>query len=314
MVTRSTLIALVIASSACAPSKPRAARVTDSPENQALLAKLRGYVLCLDEYAPRVFEIADDYLSRFGDRQPTPDVLALVSVVPDPKPCFEGLAEARKLPPQQPTLDTAGAAFARAYEAVYALIKEAHDRFDRKHPAYDPVKGVAMHGPLLAAFREFDRTQGPLFDEVRRLDLGVRRDQLTRTEQREGRTLQVLIDWMMLRGEELIAIASTPTERLEQLDVAAAGAMATAFEDTLAEAAAARRSVDPADTEPDVLVLQARRFLIAARQMISRARDKLAFTDAERIMLAAANEPEVVGTPAALAAAYNKLIEAYYAR
>src|SRR5688572_27777497 len=61
----------VITVIACTPSKPRAVRTTDAPENQAVLIKLRSYIVCLDEHAARVFEIADGYTHRLGGREPT---------------------------------------------------------------------------------------------------------------------------------------------------------------------------------------------------------------------------------------------------
>lgn len=318
MVTHPALVVLAITMIACTPSRPPRARVIDTPESQEVLAKLKGYTSCLDEHSARVFEIADDYARRLGGREPTPDTRVFLHASPDPQDCVEAIDEAQALPPASPALERAGAAFARAIEAVHALTKDARDRFDPRSAAYDPAKGVASYGPLIAAFREFDRAQGALFDEVRRLDLEVRRGQLARVEQAVGRTIVVLVDLMLLRGEELIALAATPPDQLERLDVKAAATQLAAFEDALAEAVARARA-EPSEMQAhvkrfNVLADRARMLVSATRQLIQRASDELAFTDAERITIAVGDERTVVGTPAAMVAAYNKLVESYYAR
>ena len=53
----------------------------------------------------------------------------------------------------------------------------------------------------------------------------------------------------------------------------------------------------------------ARSYVIAGHQLARRARDRVAYSDAERIMAGAGNEAAIVGSPGALARAYNAVVE-----
>lgn len=315
MVTQRVLVVLAI--TACAPVKPSSTRSSDAPENQALLTKIKPYMACLDDHSRRVFEIADGYRQRLGGKEPTTDMRVLLHASTDPKHCLEQIAEAKALQPASPVLESAGAAFAKALASVYALTTAGHDHFDRDSKTYDPAKGIALHGKLMAAFTEFDHAQAALGDEVSRIDLQVRRDQLTRTEQREGRSTVIVVDMMMLQAEEMMRFAVTPADRLDQLDLATLASELGSYEEAVAETS--DRALAPPEPETDAegiktLVEHAQLYMVAIRQLIQRARDKVAYSPAEMIMIHANNERAVIGTPAAMADAYNRMVAVYYSK
>jgi len=319
MVRLQAVLVLAITLLGCkAPMRPPSAGNADTPENQAILGKLQGYMECLHAHSARNFQIADLYRARLGSNAPTAETGAAVQVSNDPKDCVEAIKVARPMEPSMRELETAGDAFATAAAEVFELTTAAHAHWTRSSKDYDPAKGIALHPKLVAAFGAFDIAQGALFDQVTRANLAVRKDQRARREQREGRTLVILVDEMMIHGEELVRFASTPWDRLDTIGLPAFTAKLTAIEDVVAEMTTLALA-NPQETESTVagfaiLSDRAQTYLIAARQLLQRARDHVTYSDAEKIMIGASNEVSVVGTPAAMIASYNNLVAVYVAR
>lgn len=295
------IAALMITLVSCRKTARPPAEGGDSPENQATLAKLERYGECLREHSERVFQVADRYRDRVAA---TPSANVPVHATNDPVDCVIELAVARALPPSLPVLEAAGNDFARALGTTFTLTS-----------TYDPAKAAALSPPLLEAFAEFDRAQGALSDEVRRLNSRVRVDQLAQREKKTGRTILFLIDKVMFHAEELVRRAAIRSDRLDRLDLGALATELAAFEDVVDELHA-RALANPAETVKDVADLSIisaaiKTFAIAARQLVTRARDKIPYSEADAIMIKANNEESVIGTPGALISAYNRLINSY---
>ncbi len=312
---RRGLLVLAILTCGCRQAgKVPGAGSNDSVENQNILTKLQGYMLCLDHSA-RVFQVADVYTKRFAEAPPTPELDVPLQTTGDPEKCIDALKEAKPQPPSLPALEAAGEAYGKALNAVFLLTTTGHDYYDRASRTYAPAKGVALHGKLLAAFHEFDVAQGALFDEVYRLNRSVHQDQLARREHKNGRTFAVIADDMMLRAEDLVRFAATPWDHLDKLDVVAfttsLGRFESAIEEMSAYGLANTTEAEGVMKGFRQVTSTAQDYLTTAKQLLIRARDHVAYTDAEKIMLAASNERSVVGTPAAMILAYNNLVDSY---
>jgi hypothetical protein len=295
-------------------TRPPGPRSADSSEDQIILNKLQSYMSCLDQSA-RVFEIADLYRAHLGDKAAARETGVSVQMFSDPKPCLKGIVDANKLEPHLPELEAAGEAYAKAIDAVFTLTTAGHNYFDRSSENFDPAKGSALQPELLGAFGAFDAAQGALFDQVYRLNRKAHQDQLALREKKDGRTLPIIADDMMFHAEDLVRFAAIPWDHLDKLDLAAFTTSLEAFETSVDEmvsySAANPKKSDALFKDPWTFKQEVKGYLIAAEQLLSRARDHLAYTDAEKIMIAANNERSVIGTPAAMIDAYNRVVDTY---
>lgn len=306
---------LAIALLGCGQGKrPPAASSADTVENQAILTKLHGYIDCLGDHSSRVFRVADVYRERVGGNPPTAETNVRLQASADPKECLEAISAAQALPPRLPELDAAGVAYGKAVADVFALTAAGHGYYDRGSETYDLAKGLALHPELVAAFDAFDEAQGTLFDQVYLLNRTVHIDQLARREKKDGRKLVTISDAVMVEAEGLVRFAATPWDQLDQLDLPALtlqlGGLENVLEKMTAYALDHEEETDAFEGF-QTLVAHANAYVIAAKQLVHRARGNVAYTDADKIMIGANNEAGVPGTPAAMVKTYNRLAEAW---
>jgi len=315
--TLALVFALTAAGAACKKpaARPPGAGSADTEENQEILSKLAGYIECLGDHSPRMFQLADGYRARYGATPPTAATKVVIEVPGSPDKCLAAIETSNKAKVALPALDAAGEAFRAALVHAYELSTAVHDAFDasdRKH--YDPAKGASLHADLLAAFRAFDIAQGALFDQVYKLNRQVHLDQVARREQRDGKTFALTTERMILEAEDLVRFTALPATGLARLDVDAFDAALAAFENRLEELGG-RAHAEPSEAESIdrfwTVLEDARNYAIAARQLSRRTRTKLAYSDSEQLMIASNNEAGVVGTPAAMVKAYNRLLDDY---
>jgi hypothetical protein len=283
------VLAVAVVLVAC--RRPPHARPPDA--DHALVGKLDGYAPCLGDKAAAVFRIEDDFESRGSDAP------LVVASTPDPEECLDAIAKTAKREPHLAKMEAAAAAYGQAYQAVY-------------------VQTAAVHGghgdrvQLAAAFAAFDAAEGALFDLVYVAHREVAVRLLAARERKHGKTLSLLGDRMMLAAEDLVRFGATRADRVTSIDVVAAQRALDAYQDAMTalvsyandhakEAFPKFYGVDDAMHD----------YLASARQLVARARDQVAYTDAEKIAIAAHAEDHVTGTPAALVAAYNHLVYAF---
>jgi hypothetical protein len=312
------MIALAIAATGCRGAGPVEPQPVEDPEVQELMTKLEPYLRCLD-HAGHVFAIGDAYRRRYEATAPTARDMR-VTIAADPQHCIEGTRVAKDLEPALPELESAGEAYAHAIRAVFELTSDVHAYVTRTSKKYDPEKGLALHPDLLGSFRRFEVAQARLFDQVYLVNRRAHDKQLASRQEKHGRTLAVITEDAMLRAEGLVQFASVPWSQLDQIDLVAAAAQLDSYAAALHEAtryARTRpeeaRTMIAADDGYASLLELARAYLVAAEQMLDRARNKVPYTDAERLMITSStsNAGKVIGTPAAMIDAYNRLIDAY---
>ena len=298
---------------ACATKGP-APITKDSPENQATLRKLESYIVCLED-APHMFEVADRYRERYATHAPAATDDTPVLPATDPERCTGAVLASVQLDPKLPEIDAAGRAYLDAETETYALTVAMHDTFDHTSLGYNPAAGIALHPRLLAAFDHYDAAQAALFDQVFALNHKIHVDQLARRTKDEGRTLAVMLEELILRAEEVVPFASVSSDRLDAIDVERMTNAIVALQSAVDEVAA-YYDLHPREAEALLkgfwqIPRDAKAYVAAARQLAARARDHLAYTDAEKLQIVAHNEAAVVGTPAAMIAAYNQLLDVY---
>lgn len=257
------------------------------------MAKLAPFIDCLEQHSPAVFQLGD--LVRRGGRPLTP--------TRDPEGCLAGI-EAARAKPLLLEVDLVGARFA-------ATLVTVHEQSTQAASAQGDLSR------LREAIDEFERAQATLFDLVRELNRQVHRDTLAARRAAEGPTLSVQIEETMLVAEALVATAAIPWDRLELLDRTLLVATLTDLE-SKAQAMTMRALTEPKEVTAWTGYYNYEhhldRFLIATRALLQRVHANVAFTDAEKLQIAVGAEADVAGTPGAVIAAYNKLIDMYGVR
>ena len=108
-----------------------------------------------------------------------------------------------------------------------------------------------------------------------RLNRAVHVDQVARREQRDGRTLAIRYEHVMLAAEDLVRFAATPWNHLERLDLAAFTALLDALDrdvvDMVAQAVAHPETVASVGGYWGYLQ-HARDYLVSGEQLATRAR------------------------------------------
>jgi Protein of unknown function (DUF3829) len=299
MPMRVALVALALAG--C--SKPRQSRSGvhgDTAENQALMHKLDGYLKCHADHSLRVFRLADIYRKQFEHGPPTNGAAVALAAPGEPLDCVAAIDRAQRLLPAVPALDAAGIAYRRALLEVYRVTK-----------SYDQNQAAALHEPLLAAFTAFDKAEGALFDQLYTLNHGVHVTQHAQRAAKEGRTREIVLEGALLAAEDMARHGRTPVTALDGINIGELTASTAKLELALEELATFQTSeLDPVDSAGlRTQLADGRQVTIAGHQLAQRARDKTAYSTTESLMIAAGNEADVAGTPAALAAAYNRFVE-----
>ena len=113
-----------------------------------------------------------------------------------------------------------------------------------------------------------------------------------------------------------LLLQSSRADRLDTIDVAAITSQVAQFRSALDELAAYMDRDDVDKNEAGMsrypeISHHAKRYLVASSHLASRVSRQVPFSDAEKIMIAADNEVEVVGSPAAMLLAYNNLAAAF---
>lgn len=295
---------LLAALSSCRKWKRDAPHV-ELDENQAILVKLEGYVVCLKDHSVPILELADLYrapLAGQATEQPAPKI----SATPDPKDCLQAITEARGLAPALPELVRVGDAFARALEQLHTLTSSRAKLGAQKPPNAEAE--AALHTDLLEAFAAFERAQRGLYDEVFRLNRQVHAAQLAQpAPQGKGAPTELEQLWnrMLYEAEGLVQFAALPLPAARHGEFAA---QLDRYERALAATSMNLRAQQNSD--PAVALAPAQELLTAGRQLLHRVRDNIPYTDAEKIMIAANNEKNLVGSPASVLVGYNNLVAA----
>ncbi len=292
---------LILAALAGCRKWKRDAPHVELDENQAILVKLEGYVVCLKDHSIPILELAELYRAPLTEQS-----LPKVSATPDPKDCLQAITEARALAPALPELVRVGDAFARALEQLHTITSSSAKLGASKSPSVEAAQ--TLRGELLESFSAFERAQRELYQEVFRLNRQVHAAQLAQpAPQGKGAPTELEQLWnrMLYEAEGLVQFATSPlpTERHGEL-----AAQLERYERALAATSMNVRA--QANSDPAAALAPAQDLLTAGRQLLHRVRDNIPYTDAEKIMIAANNEKNIVGSPASVLVGYNNLVGA----
>jgi hypothetical protein len=277
----------------------RATRKEAGPD-EAMLRKLDAYLQCHLDHSQVVFRTEDLYRHAFADAAPGPDSAVVMVATPDPTDCLTAIAAARAAQPAMPELDTAGAAFAAELARVNRLTS-----------MYDRAKAAQLHGELMGAFDAFDQAQAVLFDQLYALNRKMHIAQFAKRANQDDSYARIS-ERTHLAAEDVVRFAAVPWDQLDKVDTAGLEVSIAEFERAIDSLYAYERQ-DPERLRGQEHFYDFRdkagELATAARQLVRRAHDKVPYTDSEKLMIRAGNEAGVIGTPAAMANAYNRLTQ-----
>lgn len=305
------VLAMACMAAACGRGRRHRTSASGSDESR-LLTKVRGYLDCLNDHSSTVFLIEDGYREHFALAAPTVNDAVRIAPSPDPEHCIDAIATARSLPPRIPKLEQAGDAFAAALASVHQLTGAAHSFYDHGSKAYAPARGIALHPQLLAAFDSFDQAQASLFDQVFTINRSVHLAQVARRDSASGPTLASLAEHVQLDAEGLVPYAAEPSDRVDATDLSGLEAQLARLEtsiETMSSYAAGHADEVEAFGGLEPFLDGARACATSARELAARARDHVAYSETEKLMIGAGNAAEVPGTPAAMVRAYNHFVQ-----
>ena len=299
---------------AAAPVAPeKAAEPTAAPAADHLNAKLQSYINCYNKLDERAHRTITRYSSWVKDMKAGPTgtekvVYGLYSISSeDVTACVAEFAQAAALRPDLPALDSAGKAYMVALAAMDKLVADAYTYYDRDNYKDDKfAKGKAIHGPLAASFESFGQAS-TVFSKA----LDVENDnllaaQLEQIEKTQGRKLPYYQMALMAKAKGLSEVLGDET-----FDATVAAPRLQAYEAMADEAMAFVKPIkDGVPHGWSSFERTAEDFRKASKERFRRVRDKVPYSDGERMMLKPGSGWMVEGSSEKLIKAYNDLVNA----
>lgn len=276
---------------------------------QQLTAKLNAYIGCFNALDSKTHDSIQSYTRWIKDVDAGPTGRESSIYGPfeisdyDMKQCDAPVTEAIAAKPALAELDDAAGRYQQALKALAPVSKEAHDYYERQDYEDDQfAKGKQMHGPLMAAFKQFVAASEQFNAELERQNDAAQREQLKVLEQAEGRTREYYRLAMMLEAKAIVELmtqdAFDTTKAQERLD---------AFNRISDEAHAKVADQEPGKSDWEGFEREAENFRRQGKERLQRVSEKRAYSRFERGML---DSPSMApqGSPAKLMQEYNALV------
>jgi hypothetical protein len=282
--------------------------------DQAMAAKLGGYISCINEHSNWVMQSRDRYYSWLKSPQKGPsgreDIVYGLYELRDPASCRKEIARAAALPPDDTTLEQAASDYLATLEAAAAVVAEANSYYELENWKDDGMRqGKAMHPRLVAAFDAFDGANDRLYAAVIALKDAASERFLARLAADPALRADYVAERLLFDAKRLLDRADGLGD--ETFDRAAFATAVQDYESAWNEYAAFRKANPQHASDlirSSTVSSAAFELLKVAKTAQRRERDGFRFDEGER-MLIEANAPQMVdGHPAKLIEQYNQLI------
>lgn len=287
-------------------------------EIEAANTKLAGYVDCINDHSNRAMDSYDYYVNwanpETGPTGQEQNILGLFTLIHDTKECTDAIAATVKMKPAYAALDKAAPIYAKALTDLDVILKEAHEYYEEKNYLDDAMaKGKEMHPKLMAAFKAFEAA-----DVTVRTELEAITDELDEKElamlEKDGRTYPYLTKYVMLLAKKLVDEGSVAADKLDQIDLDSFQKNITEYEKAVDEL----KTYDESHSEElgpgpgaDSFISDAGDYLITAKDLMRRARDKTPFDSIDMSRLQSGMGQSVDGSPDKLVEEYNGLVDSH---
>lgn len=278
-------------------------------EVPALTQKVNAAIECINRLSERSYSSRHRYFSWVGKNGPTGKerIIYGTYTIYDTSDCKKRVEKANALEPREAEFETLASAYVEAVVALEPLLKEADDYYSQEDYKDDRMaKGKALHPRLIAAWNAFATA-----DEKLRADLDVLQDKdaarrLVEIEKTEGIKDRYHIEAVMISAKRLLRASTATPPDLAAITDALSGyeAILKATEDYAGATKGAKIGSS--------FVNDAKGFLTTSKQLMRRIRDKVPYSQGDRMILNTGSGAWMVeGSPARLRRDYNQLIGSY---
>lgn len=291
------------------PATASAAKTTGAD----ITDKLQAYIGCINRLSERAQQSQSRYTSWAGkaaalNTKPK-NILGLYEIY-DPADCATGVQAANAAAPRHPDLESTGSGYVASAVALQAVLKTANDYYDQSNYKDDKMAaGRAMHPKLLEAFASFDKADNALRGLVETIGDEQQIAALAEIEKTEGRNGHYMVEAMMIKAKALVRAESDTDEK--KMDLAKVTTTLGVFDASIKELEE-YASKNPKERINSSLISSSKTFLVSAKELMRRVRDKVPYSDGDRMMMGQPGAGWMVqGSPARLMRDYNQLIETY---
>jgi hypothetical protein len=274
----------------------------------SLTEKLNAYVGCINRLSARSYDSRNRYFSWVGKDGPTgrERIIYGTYTIYDTADCRKNVEKANTLEPRDATLEAAAKDYAVAVTKLELLLKEADDYYTQQNYKDDKMeKGKALHPHLVAAWDAFATADKALRNGVETINDRLALEKLAEIEQKEGRKARYHVEALMINAKRVLHAEDT-----EKPDVAAISQALNEYE-SIVKAIEQLPEADGRGKIGSMFVDNAKSFLTSGKQLMRRMRDKVPYSQGERMMLNPSSGWMVEGSPQRLLRDYNQLVDAY---
>lgn len=271
--------------------------------------KLNAYVECMNRLSARSYEFRARYLSWVGKNGPTGKerIIYGTYTIYDTSDCRKNVERVNALEPHEAELEAAAAAYVEAVAALEPLLQEADDYYSQENYKDDGMaKGKALHPRLLAAWGAFSDADTKLRSGVEAIKDRLAEEKLAEIEKAEGRNARYCVEALMIQAKRVLRSHQTAKP-----DLAAITQALTDYEASVKAAEKFSGGSGEAGRIGSGFIGSAKSYLTSAKQLMRRIRDKVPYSQGDRMMLDAGGGWMVEGSPARLLRDYNQLIQSY---
>ena len=271
------------------------------------VAKLNAYVGCINRLSERSFSSRSRYFSWVNAKTgPTGKerIIYGTYTIYDTSGCRKDVEKANMLEPRDAALESAASAYAEAVGKLEPLLKEADDYYQAEDYKDDKMaKGKALHPRLVAAWDAFAAADKDLRANVEAINDKRALEKLASIEQSDGKKARYHVEALMIQAKRVLRAQNAAKPDLAEITTAIAE-----YETTLKSA----ESLTEGPKIGSMYISNAKSFLVTAKQLMRRIRDKVPYSSGDRMMLGNAGSGWMVeGSPPRLLRDYNQLILAY---
>lgn len=300
------LIAPVVSISLLA-SATASAQTPPASDPPSLTEKLNAYVGCINRLSERSYDSRRRYFSWVGKSGPTGKerIIYGTYTIYDTSDCRKNVEKANALEPRDAELEAAASAYADAVGKLEPLLKEADDYYKQEDYKDDKMaKGRALHPRLVAAWDAFAKADTALRTGVETINDKRAAERLAAIEQSEGKNARYHVEAVMISAKRVV--------RSMETDKPNVAAITQAVNDYEALVKSTEKLAADGDAKiGSFFVSNAKSFLTSAKQLMRRIRDKVPYSQGDKMMLSSGGGWMVEGSPQRLMRDYNQLVESY---
>jgi len=277
-------------------------------QSSAINEKINAYIACINRLSERSHDSRRRYFSWVGKNGPTGKerIIYGLYTIYDTTDCKKKVEAANAMEPRDADLERAASDYAESVGILEGLLKEADDYYSQENYKDDKMaKGRAMHPTLVAAWEAFANADKRLRAGIDELQDALAGQRIADIERTEGLNDRYHIEAVMLSAKRLMRLQTA-----SQPDIAA---MSKAVEDyeAILKATETFAAVNKGSKIGSSFISTGKSYLTTAKQLMRRVRDKVPYSQGDKMMLDAGGGWMVEGSPARLTRDYNQLVESY---